>query len=180
MAWTSKSQAELADVWREATDLGGALPLHASAVCEVRFELPQTFVVVFPENGKMQRDFCENERTTIESRLSVILGAPVVLRFASRYSLERPNITPNGKFKSPSLENDTQKGNKVSTVDVRLVENDQSVISPAPSNYSELRREVYSNEIAQQILDIFGAELSDLKQASQLPNQYLNRGYEYE
>ena len=157
------------------------MSLQASTVLEFKAEPPQTLVVVFPENGKAQRDFCENERTTIESRLSDILEAPVILRFALRSSLERPAENPDDKIETPALENENRKRNWVSPLGVSATENDQSAVVPSVrANYDELRRKVNSNEVARQIQDIFNAELSDLKQTSQNPNHNSNRGYEYE
>ena len=128
----------------------------------------------------MQRDFCENERKAIETRLSVILDAPVILRFVLSSSLASPSINLNKKIETPASDNEIRKRNRVAPVDVSATENDQSPVPSARPNLGELRREVTSNEIAQQIQDLFSAELSEVKQTSQIPNLNSNRGYEYE
>ena len=180
VSWTSKSQEELAAIWREAADSDVELSRCASVFLEVKAEKPQTFVVVFPEGEEERQDFCERKRTTIESRLVAILGEPLVLRLTSNSSGCVSALNSKGGLEPQQSENELQKHSEVSAVDVPVMGLDKSAIPPVPSNYDELRREVSDSEVARQLQSIFGAELSDVKPTSQSTNRRPNQGGGYE
>ncbi len=144
-ALLTKSKQELAQIWTEATKSGVMLQNHASAFCELRAEPPRTLTVVFPKNRRMQRDYCENERGVIESRLASILGEAVSLRL-----ITDPNVT------AQDFEDVHDGKSKRQPVQKRE--------SRAPvANFQELSRQVADSSVAQQIKEIFDARLSEVK-----------------
>ena len=134
------SPKQLLDAWQEATNRGVVLPSHAATVAEIRLESSNTLVAVFPQDRSSERDYCEKERTTLQNRLSELLGASVVLRLILDPNLHSPETTSRSQ---------------------NIVRN-----SPAPqprANIRNLYEEVASSELYEQLREVFDAELAEVQ-----------------
>ncbi len=129
----------------------------------MEIEPPRTFLVVFPKNAKWQMDFCEKERETIVSNLSELLGETPVLRFTVDTSIQLSTIEREDTSDSSFQGSKSQIDDDGNYFGEGLQNTGETVSDPASSNYSELRRETSVNKVAKQILDVFGAELIDVK-----------------
>ncbi len=159
--WLSLPQSELASLWTNATSSGIVLPTHASAFFEIRPETPSTFTVVFPAGCQMQRDYCENERAAIESRISGQLGGSVVLRLIVDPTIHEPASKENVRTPLPANGQDLHRHDAFINVGSDA---GNTIAKPTKVvDFQELHRQVENSEVAQQIQELFEAELSEVK-----------------
>lgn len=143
-AWLDLPKEKLSQIWTQATSEGFMLPQQASSFCDVKTESPNVFVVVFPAERQLQRDFCEKERDAINARIAKQLGSSTVLRLV---------LDANASIASCKSSPLKHNRNADST-------NKRPVKS---SDYQTLRQLIEKSEVAREIQNIFAAELSEIK-----------------
>ena len=124
-------------------------------------------------------DFCEKERETIVSNLSELLGETPVLRFTVDTAIQLSTIEREDTSDSSFQGSKSQIDDDGNYFGEGLQNTGETVSDPASSNYSELRRETSVNKVAKQILDVFGAELIDVKTTISSSSEFMGHEDEW-
>ncbi len=148
--WLDYSSENLATIWSEATNAGVILPAQAQKFAKIVVEKPRNFVVVFSAANSVARDYCEGERDKIRAKLVERLQSDADLRLIVDPSIkEAPTPKPTGAEATrerPSAPGASPTGR-----------------SGARLNYRDLYRTAADSEVGRQIIELFEAELADVK-----------------
>lgn len=174
-SWTRLLENELASIWLEATrGLGCALSAQAAEFCAIRVEAPNSFVVYFPGDRRIQRDFCEREKSKIVANLVGKLGGAVVLRClldAARQATDASNwsnsASPASRSNSSNPSNRDDRSFDAASESGGSFGRSSTSNGVAPSapreNFRDVYRKIERNEVVRQIKELFDAELAEVK-----------------
>ncbi|MDO5308011.1 MAG: hypothetical protein Q4G03_00730 [Planctomycetia bacterium] len=138
--WQASAPNVLMNAWNDAVNSGVMLRSNASACAMIRTQAPDLFIALFPTTSKLQADFCRQESAKIQARLRQVLGSNLRLQITCDDSLD----AKQGNSNAPR---------RAQNADARIPR----------VNSRELMRQVEQLDVTRQIIDVFNAELADVK-----------------
>lgn len=174
VTWLSYSENQLCDYWQAATHTGVVLPNHAGMFATVRTEAPNVFIVVFPADYEVQRNYCENEKEKIAAVLSKKLRSNVDLRLILDPTVSpRQRLEESTNYDRPVSDFASAESSCLQAVDQSPRQYDaprsnsksrqgSSKSAPQRGNFHELIREFEQDDLVQELKELFEAEVSEV------------------